>query len=878
MEGQMVEKEQSRKRPKEKGSMLDVAGQTLIRDISFCGVPENGSNASMVDVKDGKIIRIRPMHYDWKYDPEDMNPWKIESRGKIFEPSMKTLLPPYSIAYKNRVYSPTRILHPMMRVDFDPNGNRNPQNRGISKYKRISWDQALDIIASEMNRIKKKYGPTALLYESDQHGENKVVQACHGAGRRLLRLWGGFTQQNRQPDSWEGWWWGSKHFWGCEPVGQGKQSNLLYDISKNAELLLFWGCDQETTPWGWQGQLPSRLSYWWTELGIKQIYVCPDLNYAAAVHADRWIPILPNTDAAMYLAITYHWFKNGTYDKEYLKTHAVGVEKYEAYVMGKEDGVPKTPEWAAPITGVPSRVIKALAEEWGSKRTTVVIGNGGPGIRGPYATEPARLQNICLAMQGLGKPGVNQAKMIEWGLFDKPDQYAQPRSLRVPNLRKAYRGGHPDETNHPSFIPKTYIPKAILEGQCDWYGVESETAPREDQFVHYKYPADGCSKVHMVWTDSPSWITSWNCGNDYIRAMRHPDIEFMFAQHIWLENECLLADIILPVNTKLEEDDIAVDIFSGQYNLLFPEHKCIEPLGESYTDYEIVCKLAERLGLLEEYTEGKSIPDWIKYGWEVSRCADLISWKELNEKGYYVVPTADNWEDVSAGFYEFYKDPEKHPLSTPTGKLEFEATGLLKHFPDDLERPPVPKWIAKGISHEETIGTERSKKYPLLVCSNHPRWGVHSEHKDMIWLREIKTCKVKGPDGYQYQPGWLHPSEAEKRGIKNGDVISIYNDRGTVLAGAYITERIMPGVVYIDHGAKWDPIALGEVDRGGAINTIVPRNTTSKNAVGHAVSGFLVQVEKTDMEALRRKYPEAFERPFHPHAGPGLEGWIEGGK
>ncbi|NOR21682.1 MAG: molybdopterin-dependent oxidoreductase [Candidatus Aminicenantes bacterium] len=874
----MVEKEQSKNRPKEKRSRVDVAGQTLIRDISFCGVPENGSNASMVDVKDGKIIRIRPMHYDWKYDPKDMNPWKMESRGKTFEPSMKTLLPPYSIAYKNRVYSPARILHPMMRVDFDPNGNRNPQNRGISKYKRISWDQALDIIASEMNRIKEKYGPTALLYESDQHGENKVVQACHGAGRRLLRLWGGFTQQNRQPDSWEGWWWGSKHFWGCEPVGQGKQSNLLYDISQNVELLLFWGCDQETTPWGWQGQLPSRLSYWWTELGIKQIYVCPDLNYAAAVHANRWIPILPNTDAAMYLAITYHWFKNGTYDKEYLKTHAVGVEKYEAYVMGEEDGVPKTPEWAAPITGVPSRVIKALAEEWASKHTTVVIGNGGPGIRGPYATEAARLQNICLAKQGLGKPGVNQAKMIEWGLFDKPDQYAQPRSLRVPNLRKAYRGGHPDETNHPSFIPKTYIPKAILEGQCDWYGVESETAPRENQFVHYKYPADGCSKIHMVWTDSPSWITSWNCGNDYIRAMRHPDIEFMFAQHIWLENECLLADIILPVNTKLEEDDIAVDIFSGQYNLLFPEHKCIEPLGESYSDYEIVCKLAERLGLLEEYTEGKSIPDWIKYGWEISRCADLISWEELNEKGYYVVPTADNWEDVPAGFYEFYKDPDKHPLSTPTGKLEFEATGLLKHFPDDLERPPVPKWIAKGISHEETIGTERSKKYPLLVCSNHPRWGVHSEHTDMIWLREIETCKVKGPDGYQYQPGWLHPSEAEKRGIKNGDVISIYNDRGTVLAGVCITERIMPGVVYIDHGAKWDPIALGEIDRGGAINTIVPRNTTSKNAVGHAVSGFLAQVEKTDMEALRRKYPEAFERPFHPHAGPGLEGWIEGGK
>ncbi|MCL5734927.1 MAG: molybdopterin-dependent oxidoreductase [Actinobacteria bacterium] len=853
--------------------------KTLVRDISFCGVPENGSNASMVDVKDGKIIRIRPMHYDWKYDPQkDMNPWKFQVRGKTFEPSMKTLIPPYSIAYKKRIYSPARIRYPMMRVDWDPDGERNPQNRGKSKYKRISWDQALDIITSEMNRIKEKYGPTALLYQSDQHGENKVVQACHGAGRKLLRLWGGFTQQNRQPDSWEGWWWGSKHFWGCEPVGQGQQSNLLYDMSKNAELLLFWGCDQETTPWGWQGQLPSRLSYWWTELGIKQIYVCPDLNYAAAVHADRWIPVLPNTDAALYLAITYQWFTDGTYDKEYLDTHAVGVDEYKAYVMGDEDGVPKTPEWAAPITGVPARVIKALAKEWASKRTTVVIGNGGPGIRGPYATEAARLQNICLAMQGLGKPGINQAKMIEWGLFDKPDQYAQPKPLRVPYLRAAYTGGHPDETNHPSFIPKTYVPKAILEGECDWYGCESECADRKDQFVHYKYPAEGCSKIHAVWTDSPSWITCWNSGNDYVRAMQHPDIEFMWCQHPWLENDALLADIILPVNTKLEEDDIAGDIFSGQYNLLFPEHKCVEPLGESYSDYEIVCMLADRLGLLKEYTGGKTIPELIKYGWETSRCSDLISWEELNEKGYYVVPTADGWEEVPAGFYNFYKDPEKYPLTTPTGKLEFLATGLQKHFPKDLERPPVPKWVAKGISHEETIGTERSKKYPLLVCSNHPRWGVHSQHDDITWLREIPTCKIKGPDGYQYHPVWLHPSTAGERGIKDGDVVSIFNERGTVLGAAYITERIMPDVVYMDHGAKWDPIEPGVLDRGGAINTIVPRNTTSKNAVGHAVSGFLVEIEKTDLEAIKRKYPGAFERPFHPCAGPGLEACVMGGE
>ena len=856
---------------------LDGAGEkTLIRDISWCGVG-NGANASMVDVKDGKILRIRPMHYNWKYEPEQYNAWVMRARGKTFEPSQKTLLPPYSIAYKKRVYSPARIRYPMKRVDFDANGERNPQNRGASKYVRISWDEALDLITSEMLRIKETYGPTAILYQSDQHGENKVVHGPHGCGRELLKLFGGYTLQVRQPDSWEGWTWGAKHVWGMQPVGQQvPQSNLIYDISKNADLLLFWGCDQETTTWGWQGQLPSRLSYWWTELGIKQIYIAPDVNYAAAVHADKWIPILPNTDAALYLAVAHQWFRDGTYDKEYLGTHAYGVDKFEEYVMGNEDGVPKSAEWAAPITGIPARTIKALASEWASKRTTVVIGNGGPGIRGPYASEPARLQVLCLAMQGLGKPGVNQAKMIEWGLLSNPEQVSPPAPSVLTSLHQAYTGGTPADTNHPSFLPKTLIPKAILEGECDWYGNESELPPREDQFVHYTYPADGCSKIHLVWTDSPSWISCWNDGNNFIRAMRHPDIEFIFCQHPWLENDALFADLILPVNTKLEEDDIGSDIFSGQFDILFLEERCVEPLGESFSDYQIVKMIAERLGLLEAYTQGRSEQDLMRLGYDTSGVQDLVSWEELNDKGYYVIPTDPNWENIPAGLINFYNDPEKYPLTTPTGKLEFYSTGLAEHFPDDVERPPVPKWVAKGETHEETLGTERSKKYPLLIMSNHPRWGVHSQHEDVTWLREIDTCKVKGPDGYQYHPLWMHPVDAEKRGIKGGDVCSIVNERGTVLAGAYITERIMPGVVGIDHGAKYDPIEHGVIDRGGAINTIVPGNTTSKNAVGMVVSGFLAEVEKTDMVALRAKYPEAFARPFHPCAGPGLESCIQG--
>ncbi len=126
----------------------------------------------------------------------------------------------------------------------------------------------------------------------------------------------------------------------------------------------------------------------------------------------------------------------------------------------------------------------------------------------------------------------------------------------------------------------------------------------------------------------------------------------------------------------------------------------------------------------------------------------------------------------------------------------------------------MPHWIAEGESHQETIGTERSKKYPLLVMSNHPRWGVHSQHDDVTWFREIDTCKIRGSDGYQYHPLWINPKDAAARGIRYGDVVSIYNERGVVLAGAYVTERMMPGAVGIDHGAKYDPIVPGR-DRPG---------------------------------------------------------------
>ncbi|MFC2070880.1 molybdopterin-dependent oxidoreductase [Chloroflexota bacterium] len=878
--------------------------ESFVKGMSLMGFGRDG-NSSVVETRNGKLLRIKPLHYDWQYDIKDLNPWKMEVRGHVLEPTSKTLLPPFALGYKKRVYSPNRILYPLKRVDWDPDGERHPENRGKSRYKRISWDEATDLVVAELKRVNKQYGPEAVLSQSDGHGEGKGIHSCHGSANKLLQLLGGFTLQIRNTDSWEGWAWGAKHVWGMEPVGEMlPAANLIPDIAENTEMLLFWGCDPETTPWGFNGQMASRVCYWFSELGIKCVYICPDLNYGAAVHADKWIPVLPGTDAALQLAIAYTWITEDTYDKEYVATHTYGFDKFEEYVLGKEDGIPKTADWAADITGIPTFTIKALAREWASKRTSIAHGNGGPTVRGPYATEPARLEVLLLAMQGLGKPGAHQVKMLEWGIFGQgpmPKGVVTPQTMELapghPSIGAAGapfvqmsgmaipRGTPPPETPPPmpsgmtakQIIPKNLIHEAILNPPISWYGNGRFMSPSEDHFIKYTYPAEGCSEVHMIWTDTPCWITCWNDSNSYIRALRNPKIECIIAQNPWLENDCLFADIILPSSTKTEEKDITGDAESGQFHTVMSGGKCIEQLGESKSTYEIACMVSEKLGLLEEYTDGKTVEELLRENFERSGIKDLISYEEFEEKKYFAIPTAPDWKDAPPGMRGFYEDPENNPLKVPSGKIEFSSQNLAKHFADDDERPPVPHWIEKGESHDERLSSERAGKYPLLVMSNHPKWRVHAQCDEITWTREIPTCKVKGPDGYNYEPLWINPIDAEPRGVRSGDVVRVFNERGVVLGGAYVTERVMPGVAYMDHGARYDPIVPGEIDRGGTINTITPHNITSKNATGMVVSSFLVEVGKANLDELREKYPDAFQREYDPAAGLRFTAWVEKG-
>ncbi len=852
--------------------------KTSIKGMSLCGFGKNSLTAE-VDVKDNRIVRVRPLRYDKEYSKEHMRPWVIRAKGKEYRPSEVSLIPPFAYVYKQRTYSPNRIPYPLKRVDWDSQGERNPQNRGNSKFVRISWDEATQLIADELTRVVEDYGPYSVLAQHDGHGESKIIHACHGCQTNLLTLLGGFTSQARQPDSWEGWYWGAKHVWGQDPLGQGDMGNLFWDIANNCDMALFWGCDVDTNPWGWGGMQATRYCNWLTELGVQQVYICPDVNYGCAVHADRWIPVLPNTDSALHLAIQYVWLTEGIYDKEYLKTHAVGYEYFFNYVLGKiDDCIPKTPQWAEEICGVPSRIIKALARRWHEVPTSICHCNGGSYIRSQYSHEPARLEVISLAMQGLGAPGRNQLKFIEWNMYGLATQSPVALAEVIPQMAAAYRGAQMRQFE--SFIPKTLIPDAILGDYTDehpltWNSFPLAGWPREDQFVEYQYPIEGAQPIHMVWTDTPCWTTCWNGGNRMIEALRSPRIECVVAQHPWFENDCRFADIILPTNTKFETKDVAVDIDGGNYPLVYIEDQCVKPVGDSMSDYEAVGEVAKKLGLYEQYTLGNSIDDWIRIGYEYSGIKDYISFEEFEKKRYFVVPTKENWEEEAiTGFEPFYRDPENNPLNIPSGKLEFYSKDLEEYFPDDEERKPFPRYIPFGESNQESLQHPRSEEYPYLIVSNHPRWRVHAQMDDVLWMREIETCKITGPDGYQYEPVWINPVDAAKKGIKHKDIVKVYNERGWVLGGAYVTERIVSGAIYQDHGARLDTIEAGVSDRGGANNLIAPGNIISKHCPGEVTSGFLVNFEKVDIAELARQYPETFERRYDAGSGVSIYNYI----
>jgi molybdopterin guanine dinucleotide-containing S/N-oxide reductase-like protein len=818
-----------------------------------------------VHVKDGKIIRVRPIVFG---DDEVVPTWTIEAKGRKFSAPRRVTLAPYVLTQRARTYSENRIQYPLKRVDFDPNGERHPETRGKSNYERISWTEALDMVAAEMKRIRADYGPEAIMSRCSSHHEWGNVGYKFRTWGRFFHLIG-FTDIFDNPDSWEAWLWGAAHTYGFYwNLGVPEQYDLLEDALKHTELIIQWSNDPDATFGVYGGQESAVWRLWLRETGKKQIYIDPYCNSTAATMADKWIAHRPDTGAALALAIAYVWMEEGTYDKDYVATHTVGFESFEKYVKGKQDRTPKTPGWAEKITDVPRRTIKALAREWASKRTAVGTGTRGVwggACRAAYATEWTRLVVLLQAMQGLGKPGVSI-----WGTTMGPPfnaDFAFPgyasNGFGMNNLAKK-----PAINPVTQRIYRLLLPEAILNPPIHWRGEGFCGSSLEQQFVPYTYPEPGRSEVKMFYRYGGSYIATMTETNRYVKMYQSPKLEFVVNQDCWWCTETRFADIILPACTNFERNDIGEWASSGGYShnssdvtnhrIVVYQQKCIEPLHESKSDYRIFAELAERLGMKEDFTEGNTEEDWIEKMFYASDLPKHVTFEDFKNKGYFVVPIPEDYKATPAlrWFYENracdtpdHFNPKRgttkaKELGTYSGKIEFVSQSLLTHLPDDEERPPMPRYIPSWEGHT----SESAKRYPLQLLTPHPRFSFHTHHDNKVpWLADIPGHRV-WKDGYEWQPVRIHPVDAEARGIKHGDIIKVYNDRGAVLGSAQVTERIRPGVVHsYESSAKYDPLEPGNpgsVDRGGCVNILTPSRMISKNAPGMAPNSCLVEITK----------------------------------
>ncbi len=830
-----------------------------------------------VYVKDGRILRITPI----EFDEGDGNSWTIQARGRTFTPPRKGTVSPYVFGLRSIIYSKDRLLYPMKRIDFDPQGERNCGNRGKSGYVRISWDEALDIVASEIRRVKSQHGPGAIMNSSGSHHTWGNIGYWLSAKTRFMNSIGS-SHVIHNPDSWEGWYWGAMHHWGNSiRNGASDTYGTIEDCLKEAEMIVFWSSDPESSS-GVYGAFEGTLRRQWAKsLGIKMVHIDPYFNHTAALLGGKWIAPRPDTGSAMALAIAWVWIKEGLYDAEYVASRTVGFDKWKAYIMGETDGIAKTPEWQEKETSVPARVIRSLARLWGSRKTYLspggLVGFGGA-CRCATGIEWARSMVCLMAMQGLGKPGINMGCLqqgapvdthfyfpgyAEGGFSGDLDNTGLRVSMyqRMPQL--------PSMNPVSQIIPRLRIPEAILGETCEGYPTDPKSI--EGQFRKFGYPAPGHSPVRLYYKYGGSHFGTMADSNRYVKAYRSDRLEFVVNQSIWFEGEAKFADILLPACTNFERWDIGETANSGGYShhqfiqwnhrIITMQHKCIEPLGESRSDYRIFLDLAERLGLGNLFSEAMTELDWCRRLFEASDLPDSISWKKFLKKGYFVVPapaTANrapvSWRWFAEGREKDvpelaplpgdYKEKWRKGLQTQSGKLEFEASSLKRFAPKDPERPPLPAHIPSWEGHHTE---EIYKKYPLNLISPHPRYSFHTmfDGKDSI-INDVSDHRVL-IYGYYYWIVRMNRADAAVRGILHKSLVRMFNDRGSVVLAAYLTDRLPPGTVLSPEGsAVYDPLGppYRTTERGGCINMLTPSRGIISHSHSTASNTCLVQIER----------------------------------
>jgi len=675
-------------------------------------------------------------------------------------------------AYRRQVYAPDRLLYPLKRTG----------ERGKGEFRRVSWDEALDTVASELNRIKEAYGPKSVLLHVYSGQSTGTLHGAYLTICQILRSFGGYTATWGGASA-EGSVFASRATFGTLSTGHTR------DDLVNSRLIILWGLNPATSIFGTNtGFFLARAK----EAGARIVVVDPRYTDTAAVFADEWIPIRPGTDTALMSAMAHTMIAEGLHDQRFLDKYTVGFEHFKQYVMGQEDGEAKTPAWAEAKTGIAAATISALAREYATRKPAALIPGMAPG-RTAYGEQYHRMAATLAAMTGnIGVHGGNAAgfergpvgPMVPPVAFDKTDATYEER-LKALNIPQRLR----------TKVHVTRMWDAILNGKAGGY------------------PSD-IKMAYVAWANPLNQVPNINKGIEALKKL-----EFVVVHDQFMTATARFADVLLPVTTIWERNDFSRPWLSGPYFLYL--NQVIEPAGEVRSDIDIFRDLAARLGLPQPFagvSEEDSIRMMVEGMGDV--VAEIPDFETFKRDGVHKMKLSG----PQLCFKAEIEDPEKHPFPTLSGKIEIYSRVLADL--NNGEVPPIPKYIEPW----EGPADRPADEYPLQLVTVHVTTRAHSCFANNPWLRDIEPQSL-----------WISAKDAQLRGIADADSVRVFNDRGETIVQASVTERIMPGVVALGEGAWYQPDHQGR-DRAGSVN-VLTRDQYSPGGAFPSNSA-LVQVER----------------------------------
>jgi biotin/methionine sulfoxide reductase len=711
---------------------------------------------------------------------------------------------PMSQSLVASIYDRTRIDRPHVRQGFLEHGASSDRSRrGAEPFVPVEWDVALSLVASELDRVRSTFGNPSIFAGS--YGWSSAGRPHHAKSllHRFMNLFGGATEQIDNysfaaasvilP-----------HVLGDSRAITGP-STTWATIAENTRLIVSFGgmplknLQMESGGTGEHSSTTAIRAL--AGSGIDFVCISPiRADYADNLEAE-WLPAKPGSDTAVMLGLAHTLVANGRHDAAFLERYTVGFERFRGYLMGESDGQPKDAAWAARISGLDAETIRRLALRMADTRTFITTTWSLQ--RADHGEQPMWMTVVLAAMLGqIGLPGGGFG--IGYGSANRMGAGRSP----VPTLNRPA-----GKTPMRSVIPVARIADLLLNpGDTIDYNGRRITFP----------------DIKMIYWCGGNPFHHHQDLNRFLRAWQRP--ETIIINDIFWTPAARFADIVLPATTTLERNDIAAS--ADRY--VFAMHQAIAPVGQARNDYDIFADLAERFGFRDAFTEGRSEMEWLRHLYEVARQQaarhriERPDFETFWETGHVADPVSPHFDFLA----DFRSDPARYALKTPSGRIEIVSERITAYGYDDC--PGHPVWLEPA----EWLSPSQAGGRKLHLISNQPVARLHSQldHGPVS-----RATKVKGRE-----PLWMHPADAAARGIADGDVVRVFNDRGACLAGVVITDAVMAGVVQIHTGAWYDPDEpgrIGALDRHGNPNMVTLDKGTSKLAQGPSAQTALVEVE-----------------------------------